>query len=287
MNPEVRIRNLDVYVTGKCNYRCRYCYGENDQFDSMDMHTYQNALAFGHYLRAENIQLCGGEPLVCPEFESFVTLARQKDFDVILRTNGILIHKRLEFIAKSCKWVGISLDGTKAYNALMRTPRTAMSAEEQFELPIRAIFDLKRINPGIKIILATLVSRKNYLGLSELANYLARNKVPIDKWKIYEFITDKFRSAENHSEFEMEEDVFFSAVQMLPDSINGAPIQIQSAHTERVSANCLIVYQNGDINLMGKHYGNINTDAFGDIVRALTADNALSVIYENKETTYD
>lgn len=287
MKSEIYIRNLDVYVTGKCNYQCRYCYGENDRFGSMSKQTYQNALAFGHFLHADNIQMCGGEPLVCPDFELFVSLARKNNFDVILRTNGILVHNHLPFIAENCKWVGISLDGTKAYNALMRTPRTLMSAEDQFELPIRAVFDLKKTNPNIKIILATLVSQKNYLGLSEFADYLAENKVPIDKWKIYEFITDKFRSADNHAEFEMEEEVFLRAVQMLPSSINGAPIQIQSAHTDRVSANCLIVYQNGDINLMGKHYGNINTDAFEDIVDTLIVDDAISVISENKAVTYD
>lgn len=280
------LKNLDIYVTGKCNYMCGYCYGENDKYGSMEEEVYNTALELAEYIDVEYIQMCGGEPLVCPEFEKYVTLAKNKGFKIILRTNGILIEKHLVFISENCDWVGISVDGLPEYNSLMRTPRASMTKDEQFDKPVSAIFELKKLNPNIDIILASLVSKKNYKGIVPFADYLIKNKVPINKWKIYEFIEDKFRSKINHSEYEMSENDFSQMVSELPNDINGAPIQSQSAHTNRVSANCLIVYQNGDIKLMGKHYGNIMKNSFDTIIDLLIKDNALDIIEKNKENTY-
>jgi MoaA/NifB/PqqE/SkfB family radical SAM enzyme len=279
------IQNLDIYITGACNYKCGYCYGENDNRGSMDIDTYKKAMEFGRYIGASTIQMCGGEPLVCPDFKSFVAIAREYGFNVTLRTNGVLVKEYSEFIAENCEWVGISVDGMPYENALMRTPRTAMTAQEQFDLPINAICELKRLNPKIKIILATLASKKNYSEIHKFAEYICTNKIPIDKWKIYEFIKDKFRSAINYKEYCMTESEFEAMVNSL-DSYKELDIIIQSARADRVGGNCLIVYQNGDINILDKHYGNIITDKFDDIMAILEKNNALSVIQQNKILTY-
>lgn len=281
----ISIQNLDIYVTGACNYKCGYCYGENDIYGSMDMDTYKKAMQFGKYIGASTIQMCGGEPLVCPDFTNFVTIAKKFGFNVTLRTNGVLVKKYDKFIAENCEWVGVSIDGMPLENALMRTPRATMTAQEQFDLPINAICELKRLNPNIKIILATLASKKNYSQIYKFADYIRTNKIPIDKWKIYEFIKDKFRSAINDAEYCMTEDEFESMVKSL-ENYKELNIIIQSARSERVGGNCLIVYQNGDINILGKHYGNITTDNFDDIITALEKNNALSVIQQNKSLTY-
>lgn len=283
----IKLKNLDVYITGQCNYQCEYCYGESDTCGAMEKDVYMQAIAFGHFLNVANIQMCGGEPLVCPFFEEYADIARKNGFSVILRTNGILINKHINFIVNSCSWVGISIDGLPKENAIMRKPRFPISPKEQFDIPIKSIFELKRLNPNLKIILASVASKKNYQKLPDFAYYLIEKDVPIDKWKIYEFINDKFRSGINNSKFAMTTDEFDFLVEKMPHQINHAPVQIQSAHTDRVAANCLIVYQNGDINLLGKTYGNVLTTPFQSIIERLIFDNALDVICDNKENTYE
>ena len=278
--------NLDVYVTGHCNYKCEYCYGERDFCPDMDVDTYNNALAFAEYIGAQNIQMCGGEPLVCKNFELFITMAKEKGFEVILRTNGYYLSDYIDFVAQNCLWVGVSIDGLAIANDKMRPSKANVSAQEKFERPIKAIQTLKETNPTIKVILATLASKLNYNEIPAFAQYIQDVQLPIDKWKIYEFIRDKFRSDENHSKYEMTEAEFEELVASLPQTINEAEIMLQSAHTERVGANCLIVYQNGDINLSGVHYGNVNVDEFDIIIDRLYADNALAVIENNKKVTY-
>lgn len=282
-----KLNNLDIYVTGKCNYACDYCFGEDDRCGSMAPDVYRAALEFGRFLAVGRIGLCGGEPLVCPEFEEFALAARNQGFRLILRTNGMLIGKHLEFIAENCEWVGISLDGLPGINALMRKSRAPVPADEQFSRPVEAIFSLKRLNPDLKILLATLASKKNYQHIRALGDYIISAQAPIDKWKIYEFIPDKFRSGSNSQEFAMTPQEFDDMARQLPDTINGAPILLQSARQERAAANCLIVYQNGDIRLMGKKYGNVAKDRFSDIIDGLERYNALTAVNANKALTYN
>ena len=281
------VPNLDVYLTGACNFRCDYCYGEDDACGHMPGGVYDAALGFGRHVGASNIQMCGGEPLMNPAFEDYVSRARVAGFDVILRTNGMLLGPHLEFVAKNCAWVGVSLDGLADANAAMRTPRAATTDEEQFETPVANIRALKHLNPDIKIILATLASRKNADAIPAFADWIVRTHLPIDRWKIYEFIADKFRSGAHRREFEMTAEAFSEMVARLPDEVNGAPVIAQSAHTDRVAANCLIVYQGGDVKLLGKNYGNVLRTPFAEIVSALEADRALGVVEANKNLTYN
>lgn len=283
---DLGIYNLDVYVTGRCNYQCEYCYGEQDRCPDMGTDTYRKALEFAHYIGAHNIQLCGGEPLVCKNFEDFTLMAKEKGFGVILRTNGYHLLQHIDFIANNCQWVGVSLDGLPAVNDMMRPSRTWVSAQEKFSRPVEGIRKLKEVNPEMKIILATLASKLNYEQIPSFATYIRDTHLPIDRWKIYEFICDKFRSEENKAKFEMSEAEFSKLSMLMPASVNGAQIILQSAHTERVGANCLIVSQNGDIKLSGVHYGNVTNDNFNDIIDRLQADNVLEVIVDNKKGTY-
>ena len=283
---DLGVKNLDIYITGKCNYQCDYCYGEDDSLGTMDKIVFLKALEFGKYINANTIQFCGGEPLVCSEFKNYATKAKEAGFGIILRTNGIHAEKQIDFIAENCEWVGISIDGLPESNSLMRRSRTAMTPQQQFSIPIKAILLLKEKNPAIKILLASLASKKNYLQLPDFAEYLINNNIPIDIWKIYEFITDKFRSQKNHLDFAMSEADFDRLCINMPKDINGAPVLMQSAHSDRVSANCLIVFQNGDIKLLGKKYGNVSCDNYDNIIEELLNDNALDVISNNKEETY-
>lgn len=283
----LKIPNLDIYLTGKCNYCCGYCYGENDSRGDMDLKTYEKALGFGHFIEAKTLEFCGGEPLVCENFENYSSLAREQNFDLTLRTNGIFLDAHFDFVAKNFKWVGISLDGLPEDNAAMRISRKKISPEEQFQKPVNAIKELKKRNPEINILLATLACKKNYSRLPDFAKFLVDNHVPLDKWKIYEFIVDKFRSLINRELFEMTESEFQAVGEKILSVVGKKfEVQLQSAHTKRVSANCLIVAQNGDINLMGKHYGNVVTTPFDKIINLLVEDNALAVIAENKSKTY-
>lgn len=284
---DLGIVNLDIYITGKCNYKCRYCYGENDCLTGIKIETYEKCLEFAKYINAKNIEICGGEPLVEKNFELFVSMAQDSGFDVILRTNGILVPQKIDFIAENCSWVGISLDGLPEENALMRESKTPISKEEQFFIPLKAIRDLKLKNSNIKILLASVLSSKNCDAFLNFIFYIKEENLPIDRWKIYQFVTDKFRSLENDKEFFLEDEKFESIAKMIPDKINDTQIIVQPSKGLDKATNCLIVRQNGDIILSNVFYGNVVDTPFDLIVENLIKGNVLNLIKGNKNLTYN
>lgn len=284
---DLGIVNLDIYITGKCNYKCRYCYGENDCLPGIKIETYEKCLEFAKYINAKNIELCGGEPLVEKNFELFVSMAKDSGFDVILRTNGILVPQKIDFIAENCSWVGISLDGLPEENALMRESKTPISKEEQFFIPLKAIRDLKIKNSNIKILLASVLSSKNCDAFLNFISYIKEENLPIDRWKIYQFVTDKFRSLENDKEFFLEDEKFESIAKLIPDKINDAQIIVQPSKGLDKATNCLIVRQNGDIILSNVFYGNVVDTPFDLIIENLLKNNVLNLIKGNKNLTYN
>ena len=284
---DLGIVNLDIYITGKCNYKCRYCYGENDCLPGIKIETYEKCLEFAKYINAKNIELCGGEPLVEKNFELFVSMAKDSGFDVILRTNGVLTPQKIDFIAENCSWVGISLDGLPEENALMRESKTPISKEEQFFIPLKAIRDLKIKNSNIKILLASVLSSKNCDAFLNFISYIKEENLPIDRWKIYQFVTDKFRSLENDKEFFLEDEKFESIAKMIPDKINDTQIIVQPSKGLDKATNCLIVRQNGDIILSNVFYGNVVDTPFDLIVENLIKGNVLNLIKGNKNLTYN
>lgn len=111
---------LDIYVTGICNLKCPYCFGENDTKPGMERATFRHALCFAKFIGATVIEFCGGEPLLYKDLDWAVESARAQGFRLILRTNGFLVAQRRSFIAENFASVGISLDGDVDSNDLMR-----------------------------------------------------------------------------------------------------------------------------------------------------------------------
>jgi len=77
------IDTLDIYLTGKCNLKCGYCYGENTKYSHMSLEEYKKVLDFAVETKVKTIELCGGEPLISPYFRDIVSLTKEYKFDLI------------------------------------------------------------------------------------------------------------------------------------------------------------------------------------------------------------
>ena len=206
---------------------------------------------------------------------------------MILRTNGIYLGDYIEFVAKYFDWVGVSLDGIAETNTKMRPSKNAMSAKEQFELPTSNIRRLKAINPNIKILLATVASRLNYDTIRQLSDYIEESKLPIDRWKVYQFIRDKFRSSLNYDKFALEQILFDDLSQCIPSNINGSvEVIFQSLRTEGAAGNGLLVYQDGTVKILDEYFGQIGSDSCEEICSKLSVSKVIDYIKVNKSKTY-
>jgi cyclic pyranopterin phosphate synthase len=116
-----QITDLRISVTDRCNFRCIYCrsadpenYQEHDKILS-----WAELERLGRVFRSlgvQKVRVTGGEPLVRPGVEDFISHLSKTGFpDVSMTTNGHLLSERCErLIAAGLKRINISLDSLDA-----------------------------------------------------------------------------------------------------------------------------------------------------------------------------
>lgn len=112
------INYLRISVTDRCNLRCRYCMPE----EGVTMLNHKEILSFEEIVEVVNagvnngidkVRITGGDPLVRKNIEELIRLLSEIDGikDLAMTTNGILLEKYAEILAKSgLHRVNISLD---------------------------------------------------------------------------------------------------------------------------------------------------------------------------------
>lgn len=170
---------LDIKLTNNCNYCCPYCFAEPGKTDISEK-IFLKSIELAKKIGAKKIEFCGGEPLLNKNFEKFVKITRKNGFELILRTNGILVKKNLKVIAENFNWIGISLDGLAKTNGLLRISKDKLSDKDKFEIPLNALKLLKQRNPNIKTILSTIATKENCEDIPKLGKYLVEYGIPVN-----------------------------------------------------------------------------------------------------------
>jgi len=116
-----QITDLRISVTDRCNFRCIYCrsadpenYQEHDKILSWAELERLGRVFYGLGIR--KVRVTGGEPLVRPGVEEFISRMSATGFpDLSMTTNGHLLAERCpSLIAAGLKRINISLDSLDA-----------------------------------------------------------------------------------------------------------------------------------------------------------------------------
>jgi len=277
---------VDIYVTGACNLACRYCFGELDSKPGMKRSVFVQALDFAEHMNAIAIEFCGGEPLLYKDFVWAVDVVRQRGFRLILRTNGIYLARYRSLVASFFDSVGISLDGDSGTNDIMRPIKgLALSPEDKFQIPLSEISALKAINPAIKVLLASVATRVNIDGLKALAHILVDRQIPLDLWKVYQFLDNNFRARQNSSEFSLNSTQFNELAQELAGEVNGV-FSLICRESSDIDGSCLVVNRDGDVLVGSRCMGNVSEHGPTGLYARLEESGAGAAILENKQLTY-
>jgi MoaA/NifB/PqqE/SkfB family radical SAM enzyme len=278
---------VDIYVTGACNLGCRYCFGELDHKAGMERPVFSQALSLAEHLGAAAVEFCGGEPLLYKDLPWAVDAARQRGFRLILRTNGFYISKQRLFVASNFDSIGISLDGDAKSNDLMRPTKglTTLSAEEKFQIPLQEIKVLKELNPRARVLLASVATKANVDGLQALAHILIDQNIPLDTWKVYQFVSNNFRALDNIQEFHLNSEQFQQLTNYLAREVKAA-FQLVCRKSEQIDGGCLVVNRDGNVLVGSKVLGNVTSQEPESIRAQLSKSGAMIKISENKHTTY-
>ncbi|UVL60190.1 radical SAM protein [Pseudomonas sp. B21-032] len=112
-----RFRNLRVSLTAACNYACTYCVPDGKRLVAAQDELSAEAMARGvaYLVEAagiERVRVTGGEPLVSPKLETFLSAIANLGLDEIsLTTNGQLLARKLPLLrAAGIRRLNVSLD---------------------------------------------------------------------------------------------------------------------------------------------------------------------------------
>lgn len=154
-------RLLVLWLTGRCNLRCRYCYAANGPKTDMAPNTAQKAIDHmgGRPFR---LQLAGGEPLLNRALllQVLERIRGNPDISCSIQTNATLIDdEAAEVFRKNRVAVGVSLDGKPEINEKLRgETRKALDG-------IRILGE-----HGIRVNLTVVVTEENAAHLAELVD---------------------------------------------------------------------------------------------------------------------
>ncbi|WP_341963331.1 radical SAM protein [Pseudomonas sp. RC10] len=124
-----RFRNLRISLTSACNYACTYCVPDGKRLVAARNELSAEAMIRGvEYLieaaGIERLRITGGEPLVSPRFERFMSqVGRMGLADISLTTNAQLLSRKLPILLDAgIRRINVSLDtlDPSAFRAIAR-----------------------------------------------------------------------------------------------------------------------------------------------------------------------
>lgn len=154
-------RLLVLWLTGRCDLRCRYCYAANGPQADMAPDTARKAIDLmgGRPFR---LQLAGGEPLLNRRLllEILETVGGEPNILCSIQTNATLVDDVLaEVFRKNRVAVGVSLDGMPEIN------------EKQRGLTPKALEGVRILGAhGLRVNLTAVVTAENAARLDQLVD---------------------------------------------------------------------------------------------------------------------
>ncbi|MCK4730123.1 MAG: radical SAM protein [Candidatus Aenigmarchaeota archaeon] len=91
--------HLRFAITGRCNFRCKYCnmHGKTSYIEDMPLHEVKEILQGAYANGIRRVHFTGGEPFIRKDFLKILAIAKDVGFnDEIVTTNGFMLHKVLD-----------------------------------------------------------------------------------------------------------------------------------------------------------------------------------------------
>lgn len=161
-------------LTNRCNLRCVMCNIPNNPDQGvLSFDLFRGIVRELSTLGCCFASLSGGEVLTIPNFFDYLREAKKNLPSVNTVTNGLLLDEAAarEFNATGADSVSLSLDGMdKTHESIRRSPGA-------FSKTVRAIENLKKHAPGVKIVVNTVIMPGNIDDLYRLTWFVNSLKV--------------------------------------------------------------------------------------------------------------
>jgi PqqA peptide cyclase len=145
--PQIRLQELDLYVTMRCNIRCGFCNVRAGEYQHRDLplERIRSLLDEAAVLGLEEVHFLGGEPTLRKDLELMLRHAADLGLHTRIISNGMMLSRaRLErLVANGLREIMISVDGLEdTHNRLRRAgpdgwQTTLQCAREAIDLGLR------------------------------------------------------------------------------------------------------------------------------------------------------
>ena len=175
-----------LFVTSKCNSRCRHCFFWKDLNAQKNELTLEEIRKLSSDLgEVSNLAVSGGEPTLRTDLPEICELFHKnnKTNNIHIPTNGLspnLIKSKIKEVLEKCDCritVAISLDGLKETHDNIR------GVKDNFESVLetyKELLDLKKNHKNLKLMVNTVISNKNYKEVVKLINFVKTNMPELD-----------------------------------------------------------------------------------------------------------
>lgn len=170
-------------VTGRCNLKCQYCYGNDESLPTAELSISEWAELFGRVSSwgLMRVDLSGGEPTIRNDINEIAQAALDAGLNAVLSTNGLLLARNDSLFPPLPVRLHISMDSGFAEiheaSRIRRDMRPSTgSMEETMEVATKAV------DAGYRVRVLTCIGSHNYRGLIELGECLAL--AGINEWNI-------------------------------------------------------------------------------------------------------
>ena len=291
---------VDWAITAKCNLSCRHCRGFSE--GELSTERARKLIAEIAELKPGWVIIEGGEPLLRDNLFELLDLMRQKQLEVHLITNGMLLSSQ---IITALKQLGvrvmISIDG--ATQATYEATRNGANFERVVQAARNCVKEglLEAINftilkrnyteiPGILELAASIgVEKVTFIGLKPCQSYTEELLTPQEYGEV---IRLTYQAAqETGVEFFFDEPFFWATVRELgfPARMPAVSTGILAPSTSAcIFGEYLFIETNGDVkpcSFAPMTLGNVNEKPLGEIWREVLSSPFFSQIKDPKTRT--
>ncbi len=181
--PDLSALHESLILTWKCNLRCRHCRPYLPPNGTLSFEVVKEHLDSLAKKGTLFLHLTGGEPLVHNDFWKIVSWASQKNFALILHTNGTLITPEIGERLTHFNFLQVSLT---VLGGNARTHDSQTGVKGSFEKTICALKIMKE--KGLDVVLTTIKLSDNQDEIPEIERLAKNHAIPL---KIIPYQTPK------------------------------------------------------------------------------------------------
>lgn len=162
----MELYELQVDITGKCNFRCRHCRVDFDVVGEiqLSLDTVQDLIRQAAELECERFIIGGGEPMMHRDWYTIARCAHEANLQVVLLTNGWFMD---DTRALKCQEAGIDIVQVSVDGASAETHDYIRRMPGSFNRAIAAIERVSRL--GIHAAISMTVNHANLGEVEKLA----------------------------------------------------------------------------------------------------------------------